>query len=256
MLAQNCFRGYFEGFVEGSAHALLPGQWDAYRQFEKFIMPDMAAAVLQTVADPPGHYLPRVFQPPILAGEMSLRTDGEGDLAGGLTPSRSMSLNLTGAGDLDATAALVISMLCAMTGAGTLTATIEGRLNMAVDFTGDGDLAAALAGIGSMAANLSGTGDLDATIAAIGNMSIDIVVTGSGLSTANVGAAVWDYILSCGYSADQAMQILTAVAAGKTTITDLGGGNAEVAFRDLQDTRDVVDADMTGSERTAVALDP
>lgn len=191
MLVNNCFRLYFDNTAEGSAHALLPGQWDSYRQFEKFIMPDMASAVLQTAANPPGHYLSRVYHPPIIVGEMAMRTDGEGDLTGDLLPSRSMAIDLTGSGDLDATAALVISMLCAMTGSGTLTAAIEGRLAMSIDFTGSGDLDAAMQGIASMAADLSGTGDLDATIAAYGNMAIDIVVTGSGLSTANVGAAVW-----------------------------------------------------------------
>lgn len=187
----NCFRLYLGNTAEGSAHALLPGQWNSYRQFEKFIMPELASAVLQTVANPPGHYLPGVFHPPILAGEMALRTDGEGDLAGDLYPSRSMSIDLTGAGDMTAAAALVVSMLCAMTGAGTLAATIQGQLSMAVDFSGSGDLSAAMSGIASMAADLTGTGDLGATIAAYGNMAIDIVVTGTGLSTANVGQAVW-----------------------------------------------------------------
>lgn len=84
----------------------------------------------------------------------------------------------------------------------------------------------------------------------IGNSAgLQLVSTGGG-------SDVWSHALSCGYTAEQAMQILTAVAAGKSTITDLGGGDATVTFRDLQDTRDVVDADMTGSERTTVDLDP
>jgi len=51
------------------------------------------------------------------------------------------------------------------------------------------------------------------------------------------------------------LKILAAVAAGKTNITDLGLGNAVVEFRDLSDTKEVVTAEMTGSERTNVTLD-
>ena len=51
------------------------------------------------------------------------------------------------------------------------------------------------------------------------------------------------------------LKILVAVAAGKTNIVDLGGGNATVDFRDLSDTKNTVVADMTGSERTDITLD-
>lgn len=57
------------------------------------------------------------------------------------------------------------------------------------------------------------------------------------------------------YSMRDVLKILAAVAAGKTTINDLGGGNATVTFRDLSDTTDRVVADMTSSERTDVTLD-
>lgn len=191
MLANNCFRLYFGNTAEGSAHALLPGQWDDYRQFEKFIYPDGASSVQKTAANPPGHYLPSVYQPPILVGEMSLRSDGKGVLATTLIPTRPMSIDFTGAGDLDATAGLVVSMLIAMTGGGSMTAAIEGRLNASVDFSGSGDLTANVQALGNMVVALLGAGDLDATIAAFGDMTIDIVVTGTGLSTANVGQAVW-----------------------------------------------------------------
>jgi hypothetical protein len=53
----------------------------------------------------------------------------------------------------------------------------------------------------------------------------------------------------------QALKVLLAVVAGKTEITDLGGGAATVKFRDVGDSKDVVTANMTGSERTSVALD-
>lgn len=48
----------------------------------------------------------------------------------------------------------------------------------------------------------------------------------------------------------EAMAILLAVAAGKTTIS-----GSDVAFRDVLDTKDRVSASMTGSERTTVTID-
>lgn len=143
---------------------------------------------------PTGNLHPASWMIPQKAGAMSMRTVGTGALTGNLIPSRAMSIDLTGSGDLEATGALVISMAAALSGGGSLAATIEGRLNMSADLAGSGDLVADLEGIASMAVDLLGEGSLEATIAAYGNMEIDIVVTGTGLSTANVGAAVWNSI--------------------------------------------------------------
>jgi hypothetical protein len=191
---------------------------------------------------------PANILPPLDGGGMLLDGTGIGDLSADLYPSKNMEIDLTGNGDLDATASLVVSLAAALTGSGTLTATIEGRLNASMDLTGSGGLTAALSGIGSMIADLTGSGDLDATIAAYGNMEIDIVVTGTGLTTANVGQAVWNYLLATGYSASEAMDILTAVAAGKVS-----GGPGSPVFRSIDDTRDVVTgvADSSGNRTTS-----
>jgi hypothetical protein len=188
-LISNASRLYPDGYVEGSAHALMPGNWTSYRQFQKFI--EREEGVLKTAANPTGYYSPRVFRPPITEGDMSMRPQGGGSMAADLYPTRAMSIDLTGSGALSATAGLVVSMLLAMTGSGSLAANIEGRLNMSAALTGSGSLDADLSGIASMAVALLGAGDLEATIAAYGNMEIDIVVTGAGLTTANVGQAVW-----------------------------------------------------------------
>lgn len=60
--------------------------------------------------------------------------------------------------------------------------------------------------------------------------------------------------IETGYTLKEVLQILAAVAAGKTEITDLGGGSATVVFRDLTDTRDAVSASMTDSARDAVTI--
>jgi hypothetical protein len=100
-------------------------------------------------------------------------------------------------------------------------------------------------------------------------------------------AAVWSYVLSNGKSAGQnlvevntgiaallaapgclettvigtlnaieALRILLAVAAGKTTITAGGAGAATVEFRAVDDSGVTVTATMAGSERTDVVTTP
>lgn len=143
---------------------------------------------------PNGNLHPYSWMLPRVAGNMSMRPEGSGDLAADLIPTINGAIDFTGFGDLTAEAALVISMFCAMSGTGDLEATITGLLNMSIDLEGSGDLSSALSAFGNMAIDLEGSGDLEATIAAYGNMSIDIVVTGTGLTIENVGNAVWQYL--------------------------------------------------------------
>ena len=210
-----------------------------------------------------------------------MRTVAAGSMTANLIPTRPMSINLTGSSDFDATAALVVSMLAAFSGSGTLAAEIQGRLNATIDMTGSGDLSADMTAVANAIIALSGTGDLEATISAIGDMTIDMVVTGTGLSTANVGQAVWAAIaaanngagtmgeklndagsasnpwtevIESGYTAAEILRLLAAVMAGKSS----GGtsGATTVVFRDLGDTKDRVEADVDGSgNRTTVTRD-
>ena len=92
-------------------------------------------------------------------------------------------------------------------------------------------------------------------VAAYASMSADINVIGGELTSANIAELVWGAISTGSMTYAEIMRILVAVAAGKTTIVDLGGGAATVTFRDTADTRDVVVADMDGSERASVTLD-
>jgi hypothetical protein len=151
---------------------------------------------------------------PKSTGGMVLRGDGEGGLFANLVPTRAMTIDLTGQGSLSAAAALVVSMLCAMTGSGALQATCAGLLNMTTNFTGSGGLSSSLNGVASMLASLTGSGNLTAVIAAIGNMEIDITVTGTGLSTANIGPAVWGAFAALNNDPGTMGQLLNAVSAG------------------------------------------
>jgi hypothetical protein len=204
------------------------------------------------VAVPMGNLAPSAWLLPQTGGAMSMRARGAGILAGDLIPTQPMSIDLTGAGDLEATAGLIVSMLLAMTGAGDLTATIEGRLNASVDFTGSGDLTASMTALANMVVELLGAGDLDATISAFGNMEIDIVVTGTGLSTANVGQAVWSALLEAGFTAEDLLRLAAAGAAGKLS----GAAGTTIGVRDVSDQHDIITATVDGDgNRTAVVLD-
>lgn len=74
------------------------------------------------------------------------------------------------------------------------------------------------------------------------------------LTQDDVTGAVLEAQIEPGVSLKEAIRLLTAVAAGKTTI-DVSGPNPVVTFRDLSDTKDRVEATMIGSERSIVNTD-
>lgn len=174
------------------------------------------------------------------------------NLAGG----KNAEADILGAGDItSANLGLIVSAVAALTGSAALSADIVGILNAVAALTGTSDIDAALGAISDLVASLSGTASVTGTNIAYGSLSADIVVTGDALSTANIGEAVWQSIAETGYTYQEAIKILLAIAAGKTTIVDLGGGAATVTFRNLGDDLDRVVADMTNSERDSLTYD-
>ena len=156
-------------------------------------------------------------------GNISISLTGSGTLSGPASLFLNMICAMTGSGTLSADAALLVSMLCSMTGASTMTASIVGLKQMDASFTGTGSLSGNIVGFANMISNLLGSGTLTEGMQAVANMSMDIVVTGTGLSTANVGQAVWESILSM-YNADPnsaAAKLLGASSAGDPWSTSL-----------------------------------
>lgn len=177
-----------------------------------------------------------------------------------------MICSLVGSGTLSADAALVVSMLCDLTGGGTLTASITGQKQMEASMTGSGVLAADIVGFAEMIISLIGQGDLSADIGAIADMSIDIVVTGTGLTTENVGGAVWAALqteinnpgsagaalLAAGSAGDPWSTILPAGYTGNQAgaILDYIKGLVEAGSPDPWST--TLPAGYTGSEAGAI----
>lgn len=235
-------------------------------------------------AIPNGYTMPDSWVMPITEGGVSLY-DGMGldiaialSIAGGVAAQSDISFELditSAAGGLIVAAAADLIMTL------TADATIIGKLQAAADLSVSASVVAGLTALGSAIADLSITLDPSATIRALGNVSADITSL-TELSPENLAAAVWnsiaaafndpgtmgyimnnigassnpwDVVLENGYTAGELMRLLTAVAAGKTTIVDLGGGAATVTFRNLADTIDQVEATMDGSQRTTIDLD-
>jgi hypothetical protein len=248
------------------------------------LYPDRRTASLPYYAVPSNYYPPYTWLMPQIAGSIGsinqiagAGATSVGNLAGGLNAVSP----LVGSGTVtNAQGSLILQAVAALIGSGALTGNLLALANAAAALVGAGAITAAagqLAQILEGVAALSGTGGLtgslgaqasllagllgsgavsSATTSGPATMRADIVLTGSTLSTANVGSAVWTQALEGGFSAGDIMKLIAAVMAGKTTIVDLGGGSATVTFRSINDSATRVSAGMTGSERTTVTLTP
>jgi len=232
---------------------------------------------------PSGYVAPHCWVLAKIGGGMATfrNIQGEGGVtAGNLAGGLNAVAPLTGSGTIsNAALALILSAVAALTGSGTLTASILGKLEAVADLAGSGDLAGALGALADMEADLTGTGALDAVLSALAGISADIVVTGTGLTTANVGEAVWAAIavsnntagsmgeklndagsasnpwtevIESGYTAAEILRIIAASTAGKTT----GAGTSNMVFTGLDGTTNRIDGTLDASgNRTAVTLD-
>lgn len=175
------------------------------------------------------------------------------DMAGGINLEAALaaSSSLT-----TANLELVVALVASLTASGSITtANLVGTVELAASLAASGLLTTANTGaIVEMAAALAASISTSANLTGLAHMSADITSV-TELSPQSLAAAVLSSIVEGTTSVQTALAVLTAYAAGKTTINDLGGGNAEVVFRNLADTLDRIAADVTGSERTAVVID-
>lgn len=136
------------------------------------------------------------------------------------------------------------------------------------------DVGGSIIGNGYMTLNetitftVSGSGDLLASISGSENITFTALcdILGYGYlngnadisaqpTAADIASEFFATFIDGTFTMKDVLKVLVAVAAGKTNIVDLGGGNATVEFRDLSDTKNTVVADMTNSERTDITLD-
>lgn len=208
-----------------------------------------------TTSAPDGYGI-RAMVPARVPGGMSTALTGSGQAGGPAILALLALATLSGSGGVTGLGGLIVNLAATIAGSGGISsAAAQAFLNLIATISGGGGVTGAATGRGALAATVSGTGGaVGSTATGIGNIGATLRGYGD-LTPEGLRDAVWGAILESGYSAEELLRILTAVAAGKTDI-NTSGPNPVVTFRGLGDTTDRVTATMTGSERTTVVIDP
>ncbi len=234
------------------------------------------------VGIPSGDRHPNCWMMPRSAGALAARNQltGTGTISATALAVKLAEASLTGSGELSAIGSLIVQAVAAITGSGTITAAdLKAFLQAQASLTGTGTVSATATGLGALAALLTGSGtSATSTLTGTGELEAALVVTGTGLTTGNVGAAVWSAIatanntagtmgeklndagsasnpwtevIESGYTAAEILKLLAAVAQG-----DASGltGSAPV-FKSIDGTKDRVTATQSGGTRTVTARD-
>ena len=286
MLIQNGYRDTSVGLRYFGAGILINGAYPRVSQYSvgssrNIFMGDADIDAKASIPDGTRH--PVAWQMPQKAGGLSCRNNvsGSGSLAADILAVKLAEADITGSGDLtDAIGSLVVQLIADLLGSGEVSdGDLKAFLQAVASLSGSGGVTgAALTALGELIVSMTGTGTSSTSVlTGTGELDADLVVTGSGLSTSNVGQAVWSAlaaanntvgtmgeklndagsgsnpwteVIESGLTAAEVLKIILAVQAGKTDIT-----GSTVTFRDVADTKDRVTASMTGSERTSVTLD-
>lgn len=235
------------------------------------------------VAIPDGNRHPSAWMMPQKAGALASRNliSGAGSAAAAALAVKLAAADLTGSGSLEAIGGLIVQLIADIAGSGGISeADAKAFLQAVASIGGSGGISDAQAsGLGELVAALTGLGLLDATLTGTGELSADLVVTGTGLTTGNVGQAVWAAIASAnntagtmgeklndagsgsnpwtevieaGYSAADVLRLISAVLLGNATGLESGAQ----AFTGLDGTTERVTGTYTDGERTITDLDP
>ena len=234
------------------------------------------------VSLPSGNRHPSAWMMPQTAGALAARNTVSG--SGGVSEADTWAVKLaqaalSGTGSLDAVGGLIVQLIADIAGSGGISeGDLKAFLQALADIGGSGEISDAQAtGLGELVAALTGLGLVDATLTGIGELSADLVVTGTGLTTSNVGQAVWSAIaaannaagtmgeklndagsasnpwtevIEAGYTAAEILRILAAHAAGAAT--GLEGANPQ--FTGLDGTTVRIDGTYSAGTRSIDAL--
>lgn len=207
------------------------------------------------VSIPSGYRHPYCWMMPQKAGALAARNalTGEGSVTASALSVKLALADLTGSGDVTAIGSLIVQALADLTGDGTITdANLQAFLSALADLSGSGGISDAEAsGLGAILAAISGSGTAAASVlTALGELDADITITGAGLSTANVGTAVWTYLIEGGLTAEQIQRVLLAFAAGDAT--GLEDGSPSFKAQDGSTTR--IDGTYAAGTRTVTTV--
>jgi len=173
-----------------------------------------------------------------------------------LKESANMFVMFRGDGSFGVASVTSESMTVAFSGEGAFSPNAQHAYTMTVAFLGEGALSLTAEQLEQAAVAFdSGTRPSAFDIAQEVWQAQATSYNAAGTMGEKVNSGSWTEVIESGYTAAEVMRILAAVAAGKTVITDLGGGDATVEFTGIDGTTVRIEADMTGSERTAVTID-
>jgi len=239
---------------------------------------------LKVSGRPDGYRPPHSWALPREAGALAARNSvtGEGGIsAADVWAVRLATASLTGSGSLTAIGGLVVQLVAALTGSGTISnADAKAFLQMVAAISGSGTVSDAdLEGLGELLAAIGGSGTATgSTLTGIGELTADLVVTGTGLTTSNVGQAVWSAIaasnnavgtmgeklndagsasnpwteiIESGYSAAQILRLIAAAVQGNAT----GLEDGTPTFKGLDGTTDRIEATYSSGTRTVTSRD-
>lgn len=140
---------------------------------------------------PDGTRHPVAWQMPQKAGGLSCRNNvyGSGTLVASALAVKLAEADLTGTGELDAIGGLVVQLLADLIGSGEISdADLKAFLQAVASLTGSGVAAGTRTGIGALISAITGDGTAEtSTATGTGELDADLVVTGTGLTTGNVG---------------------------------------------------------------------
>lgn len=176
-------------------------------------------------------------------------------------PGGFIRATLSGSSNFLATISSIANMVATLSGVGTLNPGINVAYNMYCTMIGEGNLTPDLKAKAWMWATMdagarpSAFDIVQEILNAQSSQYNNPNTIGEKINNSGSSGNPWTEVIESGLTAGEVMKIIASVLAGKTIITDLGEGNATIVFRDVNDTKDVLTANMEGSERTNIELD-
>lgn len=280
---RNCVREWGQGFTNplGQFRPCL---------FQSFYTPDTLLTGLDKSAFNNGYNTHYAWALSPKSGGIgsTLNIVGTGTLSVSALAVKLATADLTGTGTLAALGSLIVQAVAALSGSGTVnSANLQAFLAAVANLSGSGTITSAqLTGLGAIIAALIGSGTATgSTLTGTGELDGDLTVTGTGLSTANVGQAVWSALaaannstgtmgeklnaagggssptdianqvwgtlIESGLDAQEILRVLVSVAAGDAT----GLESPTPVFKDLAGTKSRVSATYAAGRRTITAID-
>lgn len=235
------------------------------------------------VSLPSGYRHPGAWMMPQKPGALSARNTvtGSGSAAATALAVKLATADLTGSGALEAIGGLIVQLVADLVGSGDISdADLKAFLAAVASIGGSGGISDAEAtGLGELVAALTGLGTTGgSTASGIGELTADLVVTGTGLTTGNVGQAVWaavaasnnfagsmgeklndagsasnpwTEIIESGLTAAEILKLITASVAGSATGLESGSP----VFKSIDGTVDRITATYSGGTRIVTGRD-